>query len=93
MQLSTNPFQIFLLFFYPSLFSTCLSWWQSQQEVLLVEKKTILLLQVEPGVIRIASPADDREVARGINHFDGEDVTISLQLVGLDMLAPGLEKK
>jgi hypothetical protein len=55
--------------------------------------RRLLLSLVVPGVIRIASPADDREVARRINHFDGEDVTISLQLVGLDMLAPGLEKK
>jgi hypothetical protein len=57
------------------------------------ERNTNYISLVVPGVIRIASPADDREVASGIDHFDGEDVTISLQLVGLDMLAPGLEQK
>ncbi len=56
-------------------------------------RRRLLLPLVVPGVIRIASPADDREVARRIDHFDGEDVTISLQLVGLDMLAPALEKE
>jgi hypothetical protein len=47
----------------------------------------------QPGVVGIAGPADDGEVPRGIDHFDGQNMTLPLQPVGLYQLAPELTKE